>query len=82
MTAALVATFGLHALHLAEARFVLQNRLPNFQTYPSFFNMVRTQINDGPRGLMNGMPGYVPIVSLLMTTQFALGSASLEMIAL
>lgn len=41
LVAAGAVAFGLHSLHLAEARLVLQNRLPSFQTYPSIMNMAR-----------------------------------------
>jgi hypothetical protein len=38
--AGLFTAGSLHFLHLAEARYVLQNRLPNFQTYPRLHNLV------------------------------------------
>ena len=40
----LFACTALHFLHLSEARFILQNRLPNFQTYPSIFNVVKDSL--------------------------------------
>lgn len=58
---------SLHLLHLTEARYVLQNRLPNFQTYPRFHNLLWDSINKNPKELYNGMMGYVfiwPIIGL------------------
>ena len=40
-----VAGVVLHVVHLAEARYVLQNRLPNFQTYPSLFSLFRDSLS-------------------------------------
>ena len=37
--AATIASFCLHPLHLMEARFILQNRLPNFKSYRSSLMM-------------------------------------------
>ena len=82
LVAAGAVAFGLHSLHLAEARLVLQNRLPSFQTYPSIMNMAREQINTNPRGLLAGMPAYIATVPLLMLTQFSFASSSLQMLAL
>ena len=59
-----VAT-SLCLLHLAEARYVLQNRLPNFQTYPNFFNLVRDSMSVTKPEFFNGVPGYIPIFAIL-----------------
>ena len=71
LCAGLFASASLHFLHLAEARYVLQNRLPNFQTYPSIFNMVRDSVTRAnKREMFQGMPGYIPILSLLTLMNF------------
>lgn len=82
LAAGLCACVPLHFLHLAEARFVLQNRLPNFQSYASIFNLVRdsfTRSSGIKNEMFQGMPGYIPILSLftLMNFQF-LGPTSLQ----
>ena len=61
----LFCSCSMHILHLAEARFVLQNRLPNFQSYPSFFNLLRSSFNASGREMMNGIGGHIPIMILL-----------------
>jgi hypothetical protein len=66
----LVAGAALHFLHVAEARYVLQNRLPNFQTYPSFFNFARDSLTKTGGELFNGIPGIVPIFGLLALTNY------------
>lgn len=37
--AASMASVFLHPLHFAEARFILQNRLPNFTSYKSLWTL-------------------------------------------
>lgn len=69
----LVAAMLLHPLHVAEARLVLQNRLPNFQTYPRIMNMfLDFFMNKSGGGVANGLPGWFVIVPL-----WTLGHASL-----
>ena len=40
LTGILISLF-LHPLHQTEARFVLQNRIPNFNSYKSIFQLYR-----------------------------------------
>lgn len=72
---------ALHVLHLGEARLVLQNRLPNFQTYPSYVAMLRGSFSKNRGEFFNGMPGYVPILAIttLINKQF-LGLTSLSQV--
>lgn len=79
----LFACCTLHFLHLSEARFVLQNRLPNFQTYSSLFKLARESLNTAyTREMLNGMPGYLPILGLLTLSNFQLlGAYSLQTLA-
>lgn len=55
-----------HPLHLAEARYVLQNRLPGFQTYTSLFQMFRQSFISGKRDIFNGMPGHLPLAIMIV----------------
>ena len=66
----LLASTILHFLHVTEARFVLQNRLPNFQSYSSIFALVRDSLNKNRGEMFNGMPGYIPILSILTMANF------------
>lgn len=79
----MVAGAVLHLLHLAEARYVLQNRLPSFQTYPSFFNVFRDSMSKTGGEFFNGMPGYIPIFGLIAMTNYQfLGATSLQNIVI
>ena len=51
----------LHPLHLAESRLVLQNRLPNFQTYKSLWTMFMTSYKE----LLRGVTAHIPRSFLL-----------------
>lgn len=75
----LVAGAVMHLVHLAEARYVLQNRLPNFQTYPSFFSLFRDSMTKTGGEFLNGMPGYIPIFGLIALSNYQfLGATSLQ----
>lgn len=54
--AATAASVFLHPLHLAEARLVLQNRLPNFQTYKSLWTLFMTSYKEMLRGISVHVP--------------------------
>ena len=54
--AATVASMFLHPLHLAEARLVLQNRLPNFTSYKSLWTMFLSSFKE----LGKGITGHIP----------------------
>lgn len=54
--AATAASLFLHPLHLAEARLVLQNRLPNFMTYKSLWSMFMTSYKEFYRGITAHIP--------------------------
>jgi len=54
--AASVAGIFLHPLHLAEARLVLQNRLPNFQTYKSLWTMFMISYKEMSKGITAHIP--------------------------
>ena len=45
LVAATAASLLLHPLHFAEARLVLNNRLPNFSAYKSLFSMAISTTN-------------------------------------
>ena len=74
----LACSAALHVLHLGEARFVLQNRLPNFATYPSYIAMLRGSLTQGRWEFFNGMPGYLPILAITtLMTKSILGLSSI-----
>jgi hypothetical protein len=78
-----VAGVVLHVVHLAEARYVLQNRLPNFQTYPSLFSLFRDSLSKTGGEFLNGMPGIIPIFGLIALTNYQfLGATSLSNIVI
>jgi hypothetical protein len=54
--AATVAGIFLHPLHLAEARLILQNRLPNFSTYKSLWTMFMTSYKEMYKGITAHIP--------------------------
>lgn len=72
VAAGLFTAGSLHFVHLAEARYVLQNRLPNFLTYPRFHNLMMDSINKNYGEMFNGAMGYVFIVPLLTMINFKL----------
>ena len=54
--------FLLHPLHLAETRFICQNRKPNFRTYHSLLDMVKmTGLKEFVRGITLHIPRNVCI---------------------
>ena len=65
----LAACTCLHFLHLAEARFVLQNRLPSFRTYKSLPMFIRDSFSSARGDLFNGFPAYLPILTCLTLQQ-------------
>jgi hypothetical protein len=64
--AATAASLFLHPLHLAEARLVLQNRLPNFMTYKSLWSMFMTSYKE----LYRGITAHIPRSFILALTGF------------
>jgi hypothetical protein len=64
--AAVLASFILHPLHFFEARWVLNNRLPNFQAYKSTITMFHEEKNQIPRG----MTAYLPRNLILAMTGY------------
>jgi len=54
--AAAIADVFLHPLHLAEARLVLQNRLPNFQSYKSSWSLFISSYREFHRGMSAHVP--------------------------
>jgi Mitochondrial carrier protein len=54
--AASVAGIFLHPLHFAEARLVLQNRLPNFQSYKSLWTMFMSSYKEMYKGITAHIP--------------------------
>ena len=60
----LICSATLHLLHLGEARLVIQNRIPNFQTYTSFIQMAKNSFFKNRWEYFNGMPGYLPILAI------------------
>ena len=70
--AATAASMLLHPLHYAEARFVLQNRLPHFQSYKSVFSLVMGSIQDtgAASGLLRGISVHMPRNFVLALTGY------------
>jgi len=56
LSAAILADLLVHPFHLAESRYVLQNRLPGFQTYKSAFTLATISVQDLYRGLFCHLP--------------------------
>jgi len=54
--AATLASMFLHPLHLAEARLVLQNRLPNFTSYKSLWTMFLSSFKEMGKGITGHIP--------------------------
>jgi hypothetical protein len=54
--AALAASVALHPIHFAEARWVLNNRLPNFNSYRSTLTMWYACTNQLARGITAHLP--------------------------
>lgn len=46
----------LHPLHLAEARFIMQNRNPNFRVYASLRDFFRQSYSEMFRGILVHIP--------------------------
>ena len=46
----------LHPLHLAESRFIMQNRFPNFSIYGSLFSLFKRQYSEIFRGILMHIP--------------------------
>lgn len=51
-----IASLAMHPFHFAEARYVLQNRLPGFQSYKSAWNFITNGLQDLHRGLFSHIP--------------------------
>ena len=66
--AATIASVFLHPLHLAEARLVLQNRLPNFTSYKSLWTMFLSSY----REMGKGITGHIPR-SFILSLSKAIG---------
>ena len=64
--ASLGASLYLHPLHAAEARYVLNNRIPAFQSYKSFYSML---LQSGFQ-LWNGITVHFPRSLILSMTGF------------
>ena len=62
----------LHPLHVGEARYILNNRLPNFNSYKSSFTFVTSIGMD----FMNGITLHLPRSFLLSLTGFNYWSAA------
>lgn len=46
----------LHPLHLAEARFIMQNRNPNFRVYSNIRDFFRKSYSEMFRGILVHIP--------------------------
>jgi hypothetical protein len=55
-TAATLSSLMLHPFHLLEARFILQNRLPNFQTYRSTWMFMLRNYTE----IFKGITAHIP----------------------
>ncbi|CDW86920.1 UNKNOWN [Stylonychia lemnae] len=64
--AATTASLLLHPLHLIEARFILQNRLPNFQSYRSTYMFIIRNYTE----ILKGITAHIPRNFLLAMTGF------------
>ena len=53
--------FALHPLHVAEARFIMQNRRPNFAVYPSLLSFFKKSASEMFRGISLHIPRNVCI---------------------
>lgn len=54
--AAMMADLMLHPLHLVEARYVLQNRLPNFISYKSLYSFGISSYAELHKGMFLHIP--------------------------
>jgi hypothetical protein len=54
--AATVASAILHPVHFAEARMVLQNRLPNFTAYKSLWSLMMSSYRESYKGITAHIP--------------------------
>jgi len=64
--ASLVTSCYLHFLHIMEARFIINNRIPSFQSYKSTYSMLTTL----GMQYFNGMSVYFPRTLILSLTGF------------
>lgn len=55
-----VIDLAIHPLHVAQSRFILQNRLPGFSSYQNFLHFIRLHFTQGYE-IYKGCSGLVPI---------------------
>ena len=73
--AASFASIFLHPLHFAEARLVLQNRLPNFQSYKSLWTMFMSSYKEMYKGITAHIPrNFLLALSKWHPTNYPLNS--------
>ena len=71
LVAATTASVFLHPLHFAEARLVLNNRLPNFSAYKSIYSMVvSTATATGIEQVTRGVSIHLPRSFILAFSGF------------
>lgn len=92
--AAFVASLYLHPLHWAEARYILNNRIPAFQSYKSLYTMgfqSGHQVFNGitvhlPRSLLISLAGFNYFRSAnyqtYMATQLAFTTAAYPLLTI
>jgi len=61
----------LHPLHVAETRFIMQNRVRNFAVYHSLFDLFRKSYSELARGILTHIPRnfFVALTGLKLTDQ-------------
>eukprot|EP00347_Sterkiella_histriomuscorum_P014589 403360307 len=64
--AATIASLLLHPIHFLEARYILQNRLPNFKVYSGIHQMIYQNYAEIPKGIT----AHIPRSFLLSLTGF------------
>lgn len=70
--ASLIASIYLHPFHVAEARYILNNRIPAFQSYKSFY----TFFLSAGKEFINGVTVHFPRTLLLSFSGFNYWSAA------
>lgn len=71
---ALFASMFLHPIHFAESRLVLNNRLPNFNSYKSLYTLMLT--NRMNNGVYRGWTTYIPINFVLAFSGYNYSNSS------
>ena len=71
-TASLLASLMMHPFHVGEARYILNNRLPNFNSYKSSYTFLTNIGMD----FLNGITVHLPRSFILSLTGFNYWSAA------